>query len=278
MNKMKKNDVKTLPKIRANKALERYYRKRLEAFSSDVNDSFKWWVIAKFSKNNFNPNSKIIQKEFKRLLTYWRNKSDEFSGALANKIVSQIVKFVNNRYKKAGFKSIEFNREIKNILNSHIIQNKNLIKSIPEDVMLRYNSTFLNSIGNLDREDLENQAKTIAGISHRRARTIARDQTHKAINDYISARSKSLGLEYYQWLTSDDERVSRGYGGHRQLNNRIYRYDEATAIVDSYGNKGKPGDRVNCRCIPVSVFLEPNQKLELVKDIISGDYYKIIDI
>ena len=90
-------------------------------------------------------------------------------------------------------------------------------------------------------------------------------------------RSKQLGFEYYEWSTSNDERVSTGKGGHKQLNGRIYRYDTPTAIIDSYGNKGHCADRVNCRCVPIPIMLQPNQTTKLIKDSQNGDYYKIIE-
>lgn len=77
------------------------------------------------------------------------------------------------------------------------------------------------------------------------------------------------------WVTANDERVSTGKGGHKQLNGRIYRYDTPTAIIDSYGNKGHCSERVNCRCTQVSVILEPSQEFKKIKDSLNGDYYII---
>lgn len=273
---MKVKPTKT-PKIRGNKAIERFYRNSLQDFSSKINKSFKWWVLAKFNQSNNNPKASILKKEFDKLLAYWEQKANDYAGGLSKRVVKQIKNYVDFKYSKQGFKVVKKDKNLTNEINSHIMQNQALIKSIPADVMLRYQSTFFNAINAFDREALEKQARTIEGISHRRAKTIARDQTHKALIGYINARSQKIGVEFYEWVTSEDERVSTGEGGHKQLNGRVYRYDTATAVVDSYGNKGHPSDRVNCRCVPVSVFLEPNQSVELVKDSRSGDYYKIIE-
>lgn len=274
---MNSKKITKTPKIKGNKAIERLYKNSLQDFSKKVNKSFRWWILSKFNKADNNPKATVLKKEFERLIKYWEGKADDYSTKLSKRVVNQIKNYVDFKYSKGGFKVVKKDKNLTNELNSHIIQNQALIKSIPADVMLRYQSTFFNAINSFDREALEKQSRTIEGISFRRARTIARDQTHKALVGYINARSQKIGVEFYEWVTSEDERVSTGDGGHRQLNGRIYRYDDATAVVDAYGNKGHPSDRVNCRCVPVSVFLEPNQAVQLVKDSRSGDYYKIIE-
>ena len=101
---------------------------------------------------------------------------------------------------------------------------------------------------------------------------IARDQTQKAVSDFTQARSSQLGFTHYKWVTSHDERVSQE---HKHLDGRIYAYDNPTAIIDSYGNLGNPSQRPLCRCVCVSVILEHNQELKLIKDGKYGDYYVI---
>ena len=129
----------------------------------------------------------------------------------------------------------------------------------------------MNNVNNFDREQIYRLAKTYQGISNRRAKTIARDQTQKAVSSFTQARAEQLGFEYYEWVTAGDERVSKE---HYHLNGRVYRYDTPTAKIDSYGNVGHPSQRVNCRCIAVSVIMD-NKKAHKVKDAKYGDYYVI---
>ena len=150
-----------------------------------------------------------------------------------------------------------------------------MIKTIPQEIKNRFESAFLNDVNNFDQEAIKKQVLTITGISERRADTIARDQVSKALDGYATARSQTLGYEFYIWITSRDERVSKGKGGHRQLDQRIYKYDTPTAVIDSYGNIGSPSQRVNCRCRRRPLLLKEGQELELVKDNYSGDYYII---
>ena len=111
----------------------------------------------------------------------------------------------------------------------------------------------------------------------RRAKFIARDQTAKGIQSYNQARAESLGFEFYQWVTSKDERVSTGKGGHIHLDGRIYKYNEPTAIIDSYNTRGHTGQRPNCRCEAIAVLPNPNQEFKRVRDGNAGDYYILVD-
>lgn len=281
-----KKPQKTLPKIRENRALEREFEKKLKAFTKECLNSFSYWLMSKINRANSQNMIKLdngkkqnlqtaLKIEFKELIDFWESKSDTFAKSASKTQTNKVLKFVNSRYKRAGF-GIEMDNQTKQILKAQVEQQITLIKSIPRHIMESCQSIFLNNLASLDAQAIEKSLKVLGGISARRARTIARDQTHKALTNIIQTKAQAFGAEYYIWTTSNDERVSKGYGGHRQLNGRIYRYDTPTAIIDSYGTKGHVGQRVNCRCVGVSVFLEPNQKVRLVKDSRAGDYYEIV--
>lgn len=282
-----KKEQKKLPKIKENIALEKEFELSLREFTKECLNSFSYWLLAKVNQSDKNnmitlKNGKkrnlatALRIEFDELAAFWENKSQIFAEKTSKKQTKNILGFVNSRYKKAGF-GIDMDNQTKNVLKAQIEQQITMIKSIPQHIMQSCQSLFLNNIGSLDRSVIEKSLKTIGGISARRAKLIARDQTQKALTGIIKAKAQTFGAEYYIWTTSNDERVSKGKGGHQQLNNRIYRYDTPTAIIDSYGNKGHFGDRVNCRCVGVSVFLEPNQTVRLIKDAQNGDYYEIIE-
>ena len=161
-------------------------------------------------------------------------------------------------------------------MQAQYLENIALIKSIPREIIERYQSALYNAVANFDSGAINKLARQIGQISARRAKTIARDQTAKAIESFSNARARDLGFTHYQWQTSRDERVSTGVGGHRQLDGRIFAYDSPSAVIDSYSNKGHPAQRVNCRCIAIPIQLLANQELRLIKDSTSGDYYEVL--
>lgn len=275
--------MKKSPRIRENISLEREYERKIKKLSNDILKSFAFWLKPKIKGNDKGwlikdgekeGIAKALILELDKLSEYWNDKVEEASNKLAARQTDKIKNFIDFKYKKAGFivKSDHFTKEV---VRAQIAQQVDLIKSIPREIKERFQSVLLNNLNGLSKESLEGYIKTIDGISRRRAKTIARDQTQKALNNLIRAKAAQYGGEYYEWQTSKDERVSKGYGGHKVLQGRIYKYNDSSAIIDSYGNKGHPGDRVNCRCIPTTIFLDVGEELELIKDSNSGNYYRI---
>lgn len=271
----------TLKPIKHSTALERQASKDLRAFTERVNKSIKHFTLAQFNKYNrgeINNISTALRIKFNSLIEQWEATAREFAKDYASKQSKSIGKYVEANYNQQGehFKLKGLSANTKQVIQAQYLENIALIKSIPSDIIERYQSALYNAVANFDSGEINKLAKQIGQISTRRAKTIARDQTAKAIESFSNARARDLGFTHYQWLTSKDERVSKGKGGHRQLDGRIYSYDSASAIIDSYENKGHPAQRVNCRCIAIPIQLLPNQELRLIKDSTSGDYYELL--
>lgn len=269
----------TLKPIKPNMAIENDYTKKMEEFSKAVNNSFKWWTIATVKKNVDKNIAKQLAFNFNALIDEWEKKANDFAKQQAQRVAGGVENYVNvNLAKQNDFFALKNGRPkaIQNSLNAIYERNYSLIKTIPQDIKERFESVFLNNVNNFDREAILNQVQTIEGISTRRAQTIARDQTQKAISEYHATREQDLGFEFYVWETAHDERVSNGKGGHRALEGRIYRYDEATAVIDSYGNVGHPSTRVNCRCRRKALILKPNQTVKKMSDS-HGEYYILVE-
>ena len=281
-SKKKNIQLGTLKPIKHSKAIERQAKKDIMLFSEKINKSLKYWTLAqfnKFNRNEVNNLANTLKVEFSGLKKQWGKVANDFSKIYARRMQRSIKNYVDSNYiaQNSDFKLKGISDKGKNILKASYLQNIALIKSIPSEIIRRYESAFYNSVASFDSSSIEKLAKNISHISNNRAKFIARDQTSKAIESFSMARANQLGFEFYEWQTSEDERVSSGKGGHRQLNGRLYRYDEPSAIIDSYGNKGHPTQRPNCRCVSVAVMLKPNQSVELVKDSVSGDYYRIVE-
>lgn len=104
------------------------------------------------------------------------------------------------------------------------------------------------------------------GISFRRARVIARDQTSKLNAELSQRRMTEAGLETYKWETSLDERVRGNPSGkypfaklsHWVMQGKICRWDDPTLCMNSKGEWEKrpanavylhPGQDIMCRCV-----------------------------
>lgn len=124
-------------------------------------------------------------------------------------------------------------------------QNAQLITSIPDQELLRVSGVVergLQEGASLKTitEDVENSF----GITRRRAKLIARDQTSKLNASLTKLRQQELGVESYEWQTSGDERVRPS---HRKNDGKIFRWDDPPAET------GHPGTDVNCRCVAIPI-------------------------
>lgn len=272
--------AKPLKPIKSNVGLERLYKKSLAGFTNTMLKSVRYWSVAQINKYNrgeIKNVSNALKVEFNELLKAWSEKAEIF-GARINAILEKRIRdYVDNAYiaQNPFFKIKGLDTMGKQSLQSMLLQNLSLIKSIPQEIIKKHEIVLYNAVNNFDKQNLAKQLKNISSIENNRIKLIARDQIAKAIESYSSARAQDLGFDYYVWNTSKDERVSKGEGGHNKLEGRIYAYNTPTAIIDSKGTKGHPAQRVNCRCVATALFLEPNQELKLVRDSEAGDYYEI---
>lgn len=107
----------------------------------------------------------------------------------------------------------------------------------------------------------------LPGISYRRARIIARDQTAKLNSSLTQGRMTDAGLETYVWDTAQDERVRGDPNGfypkalpsHFVMQGKICRWDDPTVWLEN-GEWVKrapdapyfhPGMAIMCRCVAV---------------------------
>lgn len=193
-----------------------------------------------------------------------------------NDILQTIIVSTDKVYIEAGFAIPHHSTYTQDLVGGLLDEYLSLIKTIPQDVIQASRVSLINAIGGFDRASVVEQLQRIATVSERRIELIARDQTAKANEAYNRARAVEANFTHYTWKTAQDTRVSTGDGGHKQLNYRIYSYETPTAIIDSYGTKGHPAQRPNCRCHSDALYLRKNQKLKLVKDSKHGDYFEII--
>ena len=232
-------------------------------------------IAAKYPKKKKEPAD--YASSLSSLFDYYTGRAELLAREWTESELNNLYRYVYGSYKKE-FPNLSVSGEYyEQIMNAVINENLTLIKSIPQEVLKEMQVALSQGIISGNQKELIKNLKRIKGVSKDRAVFIARDQIHKAVESFKQVQNTALGIEYYEWLTADDERVSSGLGGHRQNNHRIFKYGSNEAII-SHSNKrgyyyGKPGDRPNCRCIAVGVILDTNEKIIKSPD---GYGYKII--
>lgn len=232
-------------------------------------------IAAKYPKKKKEPAD--YAGSLSSLFDYYTGRAELLAREWTDKELNNLYRYVYGSY-KSNFPNLSVSGEYyEQIMNAVISENMTLIKSIPQEVLKEMQVALSQGIISGNQKELIKNLKRIKGVSKDRAVFIARDQIHKAVESFKQVQNTALGIEYYEWLTADDERVSSGLGGHRQNNHRIFKYGSNEAII-SHSNKrgyyyGKPGDRPNCRCIAVGVILDTNEKIIKSPD---GYGYKIV--
>jgi SPP1 gp7 family putative phage head morphogenesis protein len=136
---------------------------------------------------------------------------------------------------------------LNDILNAAVTENVGLIKSIPTQYLGGVQGAVMRSIttGN-GMQDLVPYLQKHKGITLRRARMIAQDQTKKTFSALSKARMEKIGVQEYRWLHTSGSRHPRKL--HIQMSGSIYRYDDPPVIDERTGERGIPGQAINCAC------------------------------
>ena len=143
-------------------------------------------------------------------------------------------------------------------LKATIANNVSLIKSIPSEFFRDVQQAVLSSIadgkGENDLTAFFRQSPHDAKYNNqweRRANNIALDQTRKTYNGLNRERMKKVGVNKFQWIHSGGGFDARPHhidpapGG---LNGGIFSFDKLPIIDLSTGERGIPGQAINCKC------------------------------
>lgn len=132
------------------------------------------------------------------------------------------------------------------------ITNTGLIKSIASEHFSRVSRAVSeNYSGNL-KGSLTQELMDIGGITRRRAKFIARDQTSKMASAINEIRQRDLGIDEYDWRTSRDIRVVGTPGGlyprGNKAHNDHFRREGKRFKWSEPPEDGHPGHAPGCRC------------------------------
>ena len=187
--------------------------------------------------------------------------------------VIQELQDINNR--AADWNRKQFNKVLRSVIGVDIFsgsdgealrivaqswarENAALITDVTEKTMTEVEGIAQRAVrtGQSPR-DIAKDIKERFGIAENRAKLIARDQVAKLNGQLTQSRNEALGIQFYVWDTSDDERVRES---HRALNGKLCRWDDDTVYSEDGGKTwksraaiggyiGHPGSDYQCRCI-----------------------------
>jgi SPP1 gp7 family putative phage head morphogenesis protein len=232
---------------RMTKSLKREINKALVAHFNTAQDSS---IISKV-RMVINKLEREFNKEF-------RSRADRLSKNMLSSVNKDSTKALHNSLKDLSgglsIKTSAVTEGVSDVLTAAVAQNVGLIKSIPSEYFTQVRTQILNSIMNPDNKGLSDLRDSINGVLsdrykrvRNRAHQIATDQTRKAYNQINAAKMTSMGIEYFEWVHSGGGKTPRPY--HRDvLNGKTFKISEPPIIDQNTGERGLPGQAINCRC------------------------------
>lgn len=143
-----------------------------------------------------------------------------------------------------------------------VLENVSLIRSIPAKYFDDISGAVMRSISTgQGLRDLVPEIQKYHGITERRAKLIARDQTRKAYNFINKEKLKSLGMRKFEWIHSGGGQHPRK--SHQAMGGNIYSFDDLPQINKDNPKEspvyGIPGQAINCGCT-MNPVIEFNQE------------------
>ena len=150
-------------------------------------------------------------------------------------------------------KTDEMPAALKQAVSAAITENVTLIKSIETQYHTQIEGAVMRSLqpGGRGLADVTEALQKYEGITDRRRNIIAKDQTRKIQASISIERAKSAGIKKFKWLHSRGGSEPRP--DHVAMSGNVYSYDDPPVIDRRTGERGFPGQAINCRCQMVPV-------------------------
>ena len=232
--------------------------------------------------DNFNKDGFIddIESFFDRLTVFSQERESIVIAGLTSRLIN-VVKLASNQLKNSinssddnlvddieGFDIDLVNRllpvlELNELIRTSVSINTKLVKSIPAELL--EDLSYVIEDGFRSGAVLNELNKSIISkfnISKNRASVIARTEIAKLHSNTIRDEYLKLGIENYEWYTSNDERVR---ASHKVLNKKICNWNDPTIYKDNMddtkwkkrlsisGVEKQVGEDFQCRCSIIAI-------------------------
>lgn len=287
----KKKPPKKLTPVKEPRSVELEYYRGLKSFAN---------LMKKYVRENLMPDLKKLQPKYTAdgyaddLETIFSKMRTFLLASIPAYLAHRMVQGVElrNRGRYSSILKSSFGVDAEGVLASkgmteftkaQISKNSTLIKSIPEEFIKNIETIVYNGV--TSGADYATIAKQISGTKdissafgklNNRVKIIARNEVATINSQINQKRVQELGLDLYEWRTSDDERVRGAKGGkypdakpnHAIMDKKICRWDDPTVyadtLADSKSGKWKkrssiggpdkhPGEAILCRCVAIPI-------------------------
>ena len=167
------------------------------------------------------------------------------------------LKGLHEQFEKVTPRDLEIPIQLEDYKHEQMIRDytANITRSIDDlsaDTVYKLRQRVEDAVGQgMRAEHLKGILESEYSIAHNRAKFIAQQETRLFTSTYTEIRYTDAGLPEYMWSDSNDKRVRHD---HRELNGRIFRWDDPPIVDKATGRRGNPGTDFGCRCRALPVY------------------------
>lgn len=183
--------------------------------------------------------------------------SKDFSATLFGDVESMTAKDLQESMKKlSGGLTIDTSKitpATREIITAGTQQSSSLIKSISRDYLSDVQEAIMRSISStgVSYTDTVKQIDSMLQgrfkVYKNKAKNVTLDQTRKAYANITDSRMRSVGVTKYRWRHAGGSSEPRPL--HKNvLNGQVFSLDDPPIIDEKTGERGHPGQSVNCKC------------------------------
>lgn len=260
------------PALRNSVAAEARYARELRALVREVKAATREEVEAAMETRQadryFAEDAANLTDKLTALLIRLRARFEKVADRLAVRLAATVVQEAGKRSGTALKSALEQVAErvtikppslqsgkLRTLYDAAVAENVSLIKSIPEQYLTQVEGAVMRSVtSGRGLADLVPELEKLGGVTERRATMIARDQTRKVYQTINRGRMQEMGLQKFEWVHSGGANKPRPL--HVSYHGKIFDFDDPPVIDERTGEKGFPGQAVNCGCVakPVWIF------------------------
>jgi SPP1 gp7 family putative phage head morphogenesis protein len=140
----------------------------------------------------------------------------------------------------------------KEVIAKEFINNMQLfIKDFTENEIVKLRKKVeANVFEGIRAETLRDDIKKEFEVSKNKANFLAKQEISLLTSKYKETKYRELGIIKYRWSTSRDGRVRED---HRELNNKVFSFNNPPIENKEKGSRANPGEAFGCRCVAIPI-------------------------
>lgn len=283
---MKQNNIIKGKPLNLNVGLQRWYVRELTKLVDDLTKEVIKELKPLYKEHQeqikFTQDASIssqVRMKINSLRDLFEKKFKDRGRKFAERMVRKTNRFANTTFwammnamfkkqdevKKAGgflMSGSAITPEKEEVMKALIYENVSLITNIQTHYFEQITGAVMRSIENgLGVSHIEDELLKYKGMTKRRARNVALDQTRKAYNSINLRNMQDVGIKKVEWVHSGGSQRPRDYhktrwdgvsglkdGRPNGLNGFIYSLDRPPVIDLKTGERGNPGQLPYCHC------------------------------